>query len=146
MFLEWENNSGKLQIISGKFQNNAINDVKQISLSHVINDKINYIHEVALKITYQDLAYTFQELRNKEKSALVNHIKFPETIILKILRTLCVPLHWLVINFSFKTVEFSVNVWIFRKPWDLQIQHKVLNSLYEFQCRLIWVYIQSGIH
>ena len=36
MFLEWENNSGKLQIISGKFQNNAINDIKQISLSHVI--------------------------------------------------------------------------------------------------------------
>ena len=29
MFLEWENNSGK-------FQNNAINDVKQISLSYVI--------------------------------------------------------------------------------------------------------------
>ena len=29
MFLEWENNSGK-------FQNNAINDAKQISLSHVI--------------------------------------------------------------------------------------------------------------
>ena len=36
MFLEWENNSGKLQIISGKFQNNTINDNKQISLSHVI--------------------------------------------------------------------------------------------------------------
>ena len=42
MFLEWENNSGKLQIISlkfqnsGKFQNNASNDVKQILLSHVI--------------------------------------------------------------------------------------------------------------
>ena len=42
MFLEWDHNSGKLQIISGKFQNsekfqnNAINDVKQISLSHVI--------------------------------------------------------------------------------------------------------------
>ena len=29
MFLEWENNSGK-------FQNNAISDVKQISLRHVI--------------------------------------------------------------------------------------------------------------
>ena len=40
MFLEWENNSGKLQIISGKFRNNAINDVKQISLSHVINEVI----------------------------------------------------------------------------------------------------------
>ena len=38
MLLEWERNSGKLQIISGKFQNNAINDVKQISLSHVIKD------------------------------------------------------------------------------------------------------------
>ena len=43
MLLEWENNSRKLQIISrklqitnGKFQNNAINDVKQISLSHMI--------------------------------------------------------------------------------------------------------------
>ena len=43
MFLEWENNSGKLQIISGKFQNNIINDVKQISPSHVIttSDYIN---------------------------------------------------------------------------------------------------------
>ena len=44
MFLEWENNSGKLLTISeksqdsGKFQNNAINDVKQISLSHGIKD------------------------------------------------------------------------------------------------------------
>ena len=37
MFLEWENNHGKLQIISGKFQNNATNDIKQISLSHLIN-------------------------------------------------------------------------------------------------------------
>ena len=40
MFLEWENNSGKLQIIGRKFQNNAINDVKQISLSQVITKKI----------------------------------------------------------------------------------------------------------
>ena len=43
MFLEWENNSGKLQTISRKFQNsrefqnNDINDVKQISLNHVIS-------------------------------------------------------------------------------------------------------------
>ena len=36
MLLEWENNTGTLQIISGKFQNNAINNVYQISLSHVI--------------------------------------------------------------------------------------------------------------
>ena len=43
MSLGWENNSAKLQIISAKFQNsrdfkNAINDAKQISVSHVIND------------------------------------------------------------------------------------------------------------
>ena len=36
MFLEWENNSRKSKIISGKFQNNVMNDVKPISLSHVI--------------------------------------------------------------------------------------------------------------
>ena len=35
MFLEWESNSGKIQIISEKFPNNTINDVKQISLSRV---------------------------------------------------------------------------------------------------------------
>ena len=38
MLLEWENNSEKLQIISGKFQNNVVKDVKQISLSHVIRE------------------------------------------------------------------------------------------------------------
>ena len=43
MFLEKENNSGELQIIKGKFQNNAINDVKQISLSHVINNEILFL-------------------------------------------------------------------------------------------------------
>ena len=37
MFLEWGNNSRNLQIISGEFQNNAINDVKQISLNHMIS-------------------------------------------------------------------------------------------------------------
>ena len=36
MLLEWEMNSGK-------FQNNAINDVKKISLSHVIKWKTNYV-------------------------------------------------------------------------------------------------------
>ena len=35
--------SEKLQIISGKFQNNVINEVKQISLSHVIMIQIIYI-------------------------------------------------------------------------------------------------------
>ena len=37
MFSESKNNSVKLQIISGKFKDKAIHDVKQISLSHVIS-------------------------------------------------------------------------------------------------------------
>ena len=43
MFLEWESNSGKLQFISGKFQNNAINDVKQILFNHVIKEINRFI-------------------------------------------------------------------------------------------------------
>ena len=64
----------ELQIISGKFQNNAINDVKQISLSHVINlviysiyvrVRINifkiriYIYLAAKKISF----YYFREIK-----------------------------------------------------------------------------------
>ena len=40
MFLECENNSVKLQIISGKLHNNAINDFQQISLNHVVKIEI----------------------------------------------------------------------------------------------------------
>ena len=51
MFLEWENNSKKLHIISGKcqnsgkFQNNTISVVKQISLSHMIT-KETYVYKL----------------------------------------------------------------------------------------------------
>ena len=45
MLLESENNSGKLQIISGKFQNDSIDDVKQISLSHVINSEALFTYD-----------------------------------------------------------------------------------------------------
>ena len=54
MFLEWENNNGKLRTIrrkfqnSGKFQNKAINDVQQISMSHVIME-INWISVDSVK-------------------------------------------------------------------------------------------------
>ena len=46
MFSEWENSSGNYKSSaanfknSGKFQNDAINDVKEISLSHVIKKEI----------------------------------------------------------------------------------------------------------
>ena len=52
MFLEWENNSGKFQIISGKLENNAINDVKQISISHVIR-KYNRVMVSVITIFWQ---------------------------------------------------------------------------------------------
>ena len=41
----------KLQIISGKFQNNAINNVKQISLIHVITIIITYQLLIIIMIT-----------------------------------------------------------------------------------------------
>ena len=65
MFLEWENNSRELQINSRKFeksrkfQNKTINNVKQISLSHVIiavkeilmkNTKNLYRHETFVSV------------------------------------------------------------------------------------------------
>ena len=45
MFLERENNSGK-------FQNNATNDVKQISVSHVIRSKIWRRSLKDIKVTF----------------------------------------------------------------------------------------------
>ena len=39
MFLEWENNSGKLQIISGKYQNNAITTSNRFDLAIWLYDK-----------------------------------------------------------------------------------------------------------
>ena len=56
MFLEWENNSGK-------FQNNAINDVKQSSLNHVIRSE-----NVSLNIGYitnRSLEYVCELSGNK---------------------------------------------------------------------------------
>ena len=38
-----------------------------------LNNKINSIHERALRITYQDNTPTFQELSNKDKSVSIHH-------------------------------------------------------------------------
>ena len=67
MFLEWGNNSGKLQIISWKFQNNTINDVKQISLSHVIKlfiHKKSSFQNLRSILRVFDLESSFQNLRS----------------------------------------------------------------------------------
>ena len=37
------------------------------------NNKINSIHEKALRITYQDNKSTFQELLNKDNSVQIHH-------------------------------------------------------------------------
>ena len=41
-----------------------------------LNNKINSIHERALRITYQDHIYRFQELLNRENSVSIYHINF----------------------------------------------------------------------
>ena len=76
MLLEWENNSGKLQIISGKPQNNAISEVKQISLSHVTIDIINH-HFARIRIdSYNSLpieeTLTFHNIIILIKSVVIN--------------------------------------------------------------------------
>ena len=68
LFLEWEN-SGKLQIISlkfqnsGKFQNEAINDVKQISLSHLIKRR-----KIRVEILNDSILNDIQEKRVNESA------------------------------------------------------------------------------
>ena len=76
MLLEWENNSGKLQIISGKPQNNAISEVKQIWLSHVTIDIINH-HFARIRIdSYNSLpieeTLTFHNIIILIKSVVIN--------------------------------------------------------------------------
>ena len=41
--------------------------------SRRLNNKINYIDERALRITYQDHISTFQELLNKDNSGSIHH-------------------------------------------------------------------------
>ena len=41
--------------------------------SRVLNNKINAIHERALRITYKDGTSTFQDLLNKDKSVTIHH-------------------------------------------------------------------------
>ena len=41
--------------------------------SRRFNNKINSIHEKALRITYQDNASTFQELLDKDNSVSIHH-------------------------------------------------------------------------
>ena len=76
MLLEWENNSGKLQIISGKPQNNAISEVKQISLSHVTIDIINHYFARIRIDSYNSLpieeTLTFHNIIILIKSVVIN--------------------------------------------------------------------------
>ena len=80
MFLEWENNSGK-------FQNNAVNDAKQISLSHVIkiwiiNELIDYYLSkcMSLHVTYAFLEWIhtteLPECQGTPCSKQVRYLKF----------------------------------------------------------------------
>ena len=65
MFLEWENNSGK-------FQNNAINDVKQISLSHVIKTIIKWNRSTTLEIFCHLKIFHLKNLKWAVCSTMVN--------------------------------------------------------------------------
>ena len=44
MFLEWENNSGKLQILSGRFQNNVIKTSNKFHLAMWLGNESIKVH------------------------------------------------------------------------------------------------------
>ena len=56
--------------------------------SRPLNNKINFIHERALRITYQDNNSTFPELLNKDNSILIHHRN------LQVLATEIFKIHW----------------------------------------------------
>ena len=56
--------------------------------SRRLNNKINSIHERALRITYQDNASTFEELLNKDNSVSIHHRN------LQVLATEMFKIHW----------------------------------------------------
>ena len=72
MFLERENNSGKLQIISGIFQNNAINDVEQISLSHVINKIVVFSFVLKLDDNLFEGSSLFKKEKRRRSFQIIN--------------------------------------------------------------------------
>ena len=72
MFLERENNSGKLQIISGIFQNNAINDVEQISLSHVINKIVVFSFVLKLDDNHFEGSSLFKKEKGRRSFQIIN--------------------------------------------------------------------------
>ena len=63
MFLEWENNSGK-------FQNNAINDAKQISLSHEIMRYTNKLMFETSKLNVWNKGSWGEEIHRKTPESL----------------------------------------------------------------------------
>ena len=72
MFLERENNSGKLQIISGIFQNNAINDAEQISLSHVINKIVVFSFVLKLDDNLFEGSSLFKKEKGRRSFQIIN--------------------------------------------------------------------------
>ena len=77
--------------------------------SRRLNNKINSIHERALKITYQDNTSTFQELLNKDNSVSIHHrnLQVLATEMFKIHRGL--PSKILREIFVFKTSSFYLH-------------------------------------
>ena len=68
-------NMKKRRIIMKSFVTSQFGYCSLIWMFHSkrLNNKINSIHERALKITYQDHISTLQELLNKDNSVLIHH-------------------------------------------------------------------------
>ena len=139
--------------------------------SRRLNNKINSIHERALRVTYQDNTSTFQELLNKDNSVSIHHrnLQVLATEMFKIHRGLSpfvskTSLHNLRRNDTFEKHKMhsvyhdteSLSV-LGLKIWDLvPVELKQSETLYSFKvkiknwvlfecpCRICKTYIQVG--
>ena len=102
MFLEWESNSLKLQIISGKFQNsrkfqnNAINDIKQISLSHVIRS-VSYL--------FTKFHHVWNNIVQSQSHVTLYSTCFPNNEITTCFLTICFYKLWQVLNYDIMNLK-----------------------------------------
>ena len=76
-----------------------------------LNNKINSIHERALRITYQDHIYRFQELLNRENSVSIHHKNFQvsATEMFKIHRCLSTDILRKIIMFKTRLYNLCMN-------------------------------------
>ena len=106
--------------------------------SRSLNNKINRIHERALRITYNDKSSSFQDLLKKDNSISIHHrnIRSPATEIFKFLQGLSPP----ILNEVFAERNFKYNL----RGNNFLIRRRVMSVRYGTETVSFYV-LKSGI-